>query len=94
MKVAAWILCLFALPAFAQSDYYANRYSGRATEITPSHQAGFNTVNGYFYNSKTNTYYKGKNINRDAGAQQSPQGSLAFTYDRNRYAPINLSIQH
>jgi len=92
MKVVAWILCLLALPALAQSDYYANRYSGRATEITPSNQGGFNTVNGYYYNSKTNTYYKGKNINRDAGAQPSPQGSLSFTYDRNQYAPTNLSI--
>jgi hypothetical protein len=92
MKVVAWILCLLALPAFAQSDYYANRYSGRATEITPSNQAGFNTVNGYFYNSKTNTYYKGKNINRDPGAQPNPQGSLSFSYDRYQYAPMNLSI--
>ena len=92
MKVVAWILYLLALPAIAQSDYYANRYSGRATEITPSNQSGFNTVNGYFYSPKTNTYYKGKNINRDAGAQPSPQGSLSFTYDRNQYAPTNLSI--
>ena len=92
MKVVAWILCLLALPALAQSDYYANRYSGRATEIIPSNQAGFNTVNGYFYNSKANTYYKGKNINRDAGAQPTPQGSLSFTYDRYQYAPPSLSI--
>ena len=92
MKFVAWILCLLALPALAQSDYYANRYSGRATEITPSNQAGFNTVNGYYYNSTTKSYYKGKNINRDAGAQTTPQGSLSFTYDRNQYAPMNLSI--
>ena len=92
MKVVAWILSLLTLPALAQSDYYANRYSGRATEITPSNQASFNTVNGYYYNSKTNAYYKGKNINRDAGAQPSPQGSISFTYDRNQYAPTNLSI--
>lgn len=48
-------------------------------------------MNGYYYNANTKTYYKGKNINRDAGAQPSPQGSLSFTYDRNRYAPVNLS---
>jgi hypothetical protein len=35
---------------------------------------------------------KGKNINRDAGAQTTPQGSLSFTYDRNQYVPTNLSI--
>ena len=92
MKVVAWILCSLALPAMAQSDYYSNRYSGRATEIMASNQGGFNTVNGYFYNSTTKTYYKGKNINRDAGAQPSPQGSLSFTYDRTQYAPTNLSI--
>jgi hypothetical protein len=92
MKAVIYILCIITLPAFAQSDYYANRYSGRATEITPSNQAGFNTVNGYYYNSTTKTYYKGKNINRDAGAQPTPQGSLSFTYDRNQYAPMNLSI--
>lgn len=92
MKASALILCIFTLPAFAQSDYYANRYSGRATQITPSNQGGFNTVNGYYYNTTTKTYYKGKNINRDAGAQPNPQGSLSYTFDRNQYAPTNLSI--
>ena len=93
MKLFIFAFALISLPAFAQSDYYENRYSGRATQITPSNQAGFNTVNGYYYNTKTNTYYKGKNINRDAGAQPTPQGSLSFTYDRNQYAPVNLSIR-
>lgn len=92
MKATLYILCIISLPVFAQADYYANRYSGRNTQITPSNQGGFNTVNGYYYNARTNTYYKGKNINRDAGAQPSPQGSLSFTYDRNQYAPTNLSI--
>jgi len=92
MKAALYILCIITQPAFAQADYYANRHSGRGTQITPSNQSGFNTVNGYYYNTKTNTYYKGKNINRDAAAQPSPQGSLSFTYDRNQYAPTNLSI--
>lgn len=92
MKSAILLLSCFAIPTFAQSDYYDNRYSGRATQITPSSQAGFNTVNGYYYNATTNTHYKGKNINRDAGAQASPQGSLSFTYDKNQYAPTNLSI--
>lgn len=92
MKALIYILGLMALPAFAQSDYYENRYSGRATQVSPSNQGGFNTVNGYYYNSTTKSYYKGKNINRDAGAQPTPQGSLSFTYDRNRYAPTNLSI--
>jgi hypothetical protein len=92
MKTLVYILSILTLPAFAQSDYYANRYSGRATQITPSNQNGFNTVNGYYYNPTTKTYYKGKNINRDAAAQPSPQGSLSFTYDRNQYAPSNLSI--
>ena len=92
MKVVIFIFCLFALPAFAQSDYYANRYSGRATQITPSNQGSFNTVNGFYYNTTTKTYYKGKNINRDAGAQPSPQGSLSYTFDRNQYAPTNLSL--
>ena len=93
MKLFIFVFTLISLPALAQSDYYENRYSGRATQITPSNQAGFNTVNGYYYNTSTNTYYKGKNINRDAGAQPTPQGSLSFTYDRNRYAPVNLSIR-
>lgn len=92
MKLFSLIFALITLPAFGQSDYYENRYSGRATQVTPSNQGGFNTVNGYYYNANTKTYYKGKNINRDAGAQPSPQGSLSFTYDRNRYAPVNLSI--
>jgi hypothetical protein len=92
MKAITLVLSFFAIPTFAQSDYYDNRYSGRATQITPSSQAGFNTVNGYYYNATTNTYYKGKNINRDAGGQPSPQGSLSFTYDKNQYAPTNLSI--
>ena len=92
MKCAILLLSCFAIPTFAQSDYYDNRYSGRATQITPSNQGGFNNVNGYYYNVATKTYYKGKNINRDAGAQPSPQGSLSFTYDKNQYAPTNLSI--
>ena len=92
MKLLTLLFALISLPVLAQSDYYENRYSGRATQITPSNQSGFNTVNGYYYDSNTKTYYKGKNINRDAGAQPSPQGSLSFTYDRNRYAPVNLSI--
>lgn len=92
MKSLIYLLGLLALPAFAQSDYYDNRYSGRSTQITPSSQGGFNTVNGYYYNSTSKKYYKGKNINRDAGAQPTPQGSLSFTYDRNQYAPTNLSI--
>ena len=92
MKTLIYILSMLTLPAFAQSDYYANRYSGRATQITPSNQGGLNTVNGYYFNTATKTYFKGKNINRDAGAQPSPQGSLSFTYDKNQYAPTNLSI--
>ena len=92
MKTLIYLLGFLVLPAFAQSDYYENRYSGRAAQITPSNQSAFNTVNGYYYNSTTKTYYKGKNINRDAGAQASPQGNLSFTYDRNQYAPTNLSI--
>ena len=92
MKSLVLVLALVSMPAFSQADYYENRYSGRATQITPSNQGGFNTVNGYYYNANTQTYYKGKNINRDAGAQPSPQGSLSFTYDRNRYAPVSLSI--
>lgn len=92
MRLLTLIFALISLPAFGQVDYYENRYSGRVTQITPSSQGGFNTVNGYYYNPNTKTYYKGKNINRDAGAQPSPQGSLSFTYDRNRYAPVSLSI--
>lgn len=92
MKTLIYILSMLTLPAFAQSDFYANRYSGRATQITPINQNSFNTVNGYYYNPTTKTYYKGKNINRDTAAQPSPQGSLSFTYDRNQYAPTNLSI--
>jgi len=92
MKLLIFFVTLISVPALAQSDYYENRYSGRATQIMPSNQAGFNTVNGYYYNPNTKTYYKGKNINRDAGAQPTPQGSLSFTYDRNQYAPTNLSL--
>ena len=92
MKSIIFLLSIFSAPSFAQSDYYENRYSGRGAQITPSNQGGFNTVNGYYYNAATKTYYKGKNINRDAGAQPSPQGSLSFTYDKNQYAPTNLSI--
>jgi len=92
MKAAIFLLGFFSLPAFSQVDFYENRYSGRATQITPSNQGGFNTVNGYFYNPTSKTYYKGKNINRDAFAQPSPQGSLSFTYDKNQYAPTSLSI--
>lgn len=92
MKPLLFFVTLISVPALAQSDYYENRYSGRATQITPSNQAGFNTVNGYYYNTNTKTYYKGKNINRDAGAQPTSQGSLSFTYDRNQYAPTNLSL--
>lgn len=92
MRLLVLVLTLISLPVMAQSDYYENRYSGRATQITPSNQGGFNTVNGYYYSSNTKTYYKGRNINRDAAAQPAPQGSLAFTYDRNIYAPVNLSI--
>lgn len=92
MKLLVFFVTFISVPALAQSDYYENRYSGRATQITPSNQAGFNTVNGYYYSTNTKTYYKGKNINRDAGAQPTPQGSLSFTYDRNQYAPTNLSL--
>lgn len=92
MKASALILCIFTLPTFAQSDYYANRYSGRATQIVPSNQSNFNTVNVYYYSTTTKNYYKGKNINRDAGAQPSPHGRLSYTFDRNQYAPTNLSI--
>lgn len=92
MRLLILVFALFSMPAMAQSDYYANRYSGRATQITPSNQGGFNVVNGYYYNATSHTYYKGKNINRDSMAQPSPQGSLSFTYDRNQYAPTNLSV--
>ena len=92
MKLIATVLILAAMPALAQSDYYANRFSGQSTQISQSNQAGFNTVNGYYFSSRTKTYYKGKNINRDAMAQSGAQGNLSFTYDRNQYAPINLSV--
>lgn len=92
MKAIIFLLSIISTPTLAQSDFYENRYSGRGTQITPSSQGGFNTVNGYYYNAATKTYYKGKNINRDASAQPSAQGSLSFTYDKNQYAPTNLSM--
>ena len=92
MKAIIFLLSIISTTAFAQSDCYENRYSVRGTQITPSSQGGFNKVNGYYYNAATKTYYKGKNINRDASSQPSPQGCLSFTYDKNQYAPTNLSI--
>lgn len=55
MKSIIFLLSIFSLPTFAQSDYYENRYSGRGTQITPSNQGGFNAVNGYYYNATTKT---------------------------------------
>jgi hypothetical protein len=89
MKTLLIALALISAPALAQSNYYETRYiNGNPPVVTQ--QA--NQPNGYYYNSKTNTYYKPKSINRDLYGY-SPQGSLSYTYDRNQYAPQNLSLR-
>lgn len=89
MKTLLIALAIISAPALAQSDYYANRYNNGNNPIY-TQQA--NQPNGYYYNKSTNTYYKPKNINRDLYGN-SAQGSLSYTYDRNQYAPTNLSLR-
>lgn len=96
MKTLLIALALVATPAVAQSNYYENRYNGSGTQIYGNQgrlNQQFNGTNGYFYNSNTNTYYKPKNINRDAGSFSGNQGNISYTYDRNQYAPPNLSLR-
>ena len=89
MKTLLIALALISTPTMAQSNYYENRFiNGNPPVVTQ--QA--NQPNGYYYNKSTNTYYKPKNINRDLYGY-SAQGSLSYTYDRNQYAPQNLSIR-
>ena len=83
---ALLIALLISSPAMAQSNYYDTRFNN----LVIVQQA--NQPNGYYYNKSTNTYYKPKNINRDLYGYSS-QGSLSYTYDRNQYAPQNLSIR-
>lgn len=95
MKTLIIALAVISAPALAQSDYYANRYNGSGTQIYGNQgrlNQNFNQVNGYYYDKQTNTYYKGKNINRDAGAFSGNQGNLSYTYDRNQYAPRSLRL--
>ena len=86
MKTLLILAALISTPAMAQSNYYETRFSNPAVV----QQA--NQPNGYYYNKSTNTYYKPKNINRDLYGN-SAQGSLSYTYDRNQYAPPNLSLR-
>jgi hypothetical protein len=95
MKTLLIALTLVSTPALAQSNYYENRYNGSGTQIYGNQgrlNQQFNQVNGYYYDKNTNSYYKGKNINRDAGSFSGNQGNLSYTYDRNQYAPRNLRI--
>ena len=89
MKTLLIALSLIATPAAAQSNYYETRIiNGNPPVVTQ--QA--NQPNGYYYDKNNNVYYKPKNINRDLYGT-SAQGSLSYTYDRNQYAPQNLSIR-
>lgn len=96
MKTLLIALALISAPALAQSDYYANRYNGSGTQVYGNEgrlNQNFNGINGYYYNKDNNVYYKPRNINRDAGAFSGNQGNIGYTYDRNQYAPTNLSIR-
>jgi len=89
MKTLLILAALISAPAMAQSNYYETRViNGNPPVVTQ--QA--NQPNGYYYNKNTNTYSKPKNINRDLYGY-SAQGSLSYAYDRNQYAPQNLSIR-
>jgi hypothetical protein len=95
MKTLLIALTLVSAPALAQSNYYENRYNGSGTQIYGNQgrlNQQFNQVNGYYYDSSKNAYYKPKNINRDAGSFSGNQGNLSYTYDRNQYAPRSLRI--
>ena len=96
MKTLLITLALISAPALAGTDYYANRYNGSGTQIYGNQgrlNQNFNGTNGYYYNKDNNVYYKPRNINRDAGAFSGNQGNISYTYDRNQYAPPNLSIR-
>lgn len=86
MKTLLILAALISAPTMAQSNYYETRFSN------PVVVQQANQPNGYYYNKSTNTYYKPKNINRDLYGN-SAQGSLSYTYDRNQYAPPNLSLR-
>ena len=87
MKTLLIAVALISAPALAQSNYYETRNFNQPVITQQANQP-----NGYYYNKSTNTYYKPKNINRDLYGN-SAQGSLSYTYDRNQYAPQNLSIR-
>jgi hypothetical protein len=89
MKTLLIAVALISAPALAQSNYYETRFVNGNPPVVVQ-QA--NQPNGYYYNKSTNTYYKPKSINRDLYGT-SAQGSLSYTYDRNQYAPQNLSIR-
>ena len=89
MKTLLILAALISAPAMAQSNYYESRFiNGNPPVVTQQS----NQPNGYYYNKSTNTYYKPKNINRDLYGN-SAQGSLSYTYNRNQYAPPNLSLR-
>lgn len=95
MKKLLIVLALISGPALAQSNFNDNRYNGAGTQIYGNQgrlNQQFNQVNGYYYDKQTNSYYKGKNINRDAGSFSGNQGNLSYTYNRNQYAPQNLRV--
>ena len=85
MKSLLIALTIVSAPVLAQSNYYENRFNN------PVIVQQANQPNGYYYNKNTNTYSKPKNINRDLYGY-TPQGSLSYSYDTNRYAPKNLRI--
>lgn len=89
MKTLLILAALISAPAMAQSNYYETRFiNGNPPVVTQQS----NQPNGYYYDKNKNVYYKPKNINRDLYGT-SAQGSLSYTYDRNQYAPTNLSLR-
>ena len=78
------ILFLLSTSAMAQSDFHANRFNGRMTEVYKTSNNGYYYVNG--------EYRKPKQINRDLSAWNNPQGNVSYTFDRNKYAPPDLRI--
>ncbi len=95
MKKLAIVLMFITAPVLAQSNFNDNRYNGAGTQIFGNQgrlNQNFNQVNGYYYDKQSNTYYKGKNINRDAGSFSGNQGNLSYTYDRSQYAPRSLRV--
>jgi hypothetical protein len=85
------ILFLLSTPVMAQTNYHDNRFNGQMTQIYATPIPLTANVNGYYYDSSKQVYYKPKSINRDLQGI-TPQGNLGWTYNTNQYAPQDLRI--